>query len=243
MKTKMIATLALAAFALLPAQLASAHCQVPCGIYGDEARFATLEEHITTIEKAMNQITELSSAGDKNYNQIVRWVNAKELHADELTKIVTYYFLAQRIKPTADKYEAKLKALHGLMISAMKAKQTTDLAHVASLREGLSEFSTLYLGKAALAHLGEHHSSGDKAEAKLVLFDAEAGCASCIYKMKGISDCTAAVKVAGKIYLLEGADLDAHAAGLCKKALPAKVAGVAKGNTFVASAFELAGAK
>jgi nickel superoxide dismutase len=243
MKTKITATLALAILALLPAQLASAHCQVPCGIYGDETRFTTLAEHITTIEKAMNQINELSSAGDKNYNQIVRWVNAKELHADELTEIVTYYFLAQRIKPTADKYEAKLKALHGLMISAMKSKQTTDLAHVASLRKGLSEFSSLYLGKAALAHLNDHHASGNKAEAKLAMLDVEAGCATCTYKMKGVSGCKAAVKVAGKAYLLEGADLNAHSAGLCKKARPAKVAGVAKGNTFVASSFKLANAK
>ena len=35
MKTKITASLALLALAIVPAQLASAHCQVPCGIYGD----------------------------------------------------------------------------------------------------------------------------------------------------------------------------------------------------------------
>jgi len=29
--------------------LAFAHCQVPCGIYDDQARLDALEEHITTI--------------------------------------------------------------------------------------------------------------------------------------------------------------------------------------------------
>ncbi len=37
------------------------HCQIPCGIYGDPARFDMLAEHITTIEKSMKQITDLSN--------------------------------------------------------------------------------------------------------------------------------------------------------------------------------------
>ena len=35
------------------------HCQVPCGIYGDKVRIVMLKEHLTTIEKSMNQINEL----------------------------------------------------------------------------------------------------------------------------------------------------------------------------------------
>ena len=37
-----------------------AHCEIPCGIYGDEARFVAIEEDLTTIEKAMKQITALA---------------------------------------------------------------------------------------------------------------------------------------------------------------------------------------
>ena len=33
-----------------------AHCQVPCGIYGDAARIVQIEEDITTVRKAMNMI-------------------------------------------------------------------------------------------------------------------------------------------------------------------------------------------
>ncbi len=131
--------------------LVFSHCQIPCGIYDDEARFKAIAEHITTIEKSMKRITELSKESPRNFNQIVRWVNNKEHHADELTHIVTYYFLAQRVKPTAKSetksygdYVSKLTALHQLAVYAMKAKQTTDLGTVERLRSSLAAFRMVY---------------------------------------------------------------------------------------------------
>ena len=134
---------------------AFAHCEIPCGIYDDEARIAEIAEHITTIEKSMNQIISLSKEKPVNYNQIVRWVDNKEKHASELQHIVTQYFLTQRIKPY-DKEEAKprlafarkLALLHGMLFYSMKAKQTTDLDHVEKLRSLLADFRTAYFSKA-----------------------------------------------------------------------------------------------
>ncbi|MBC8207100.1 MAG: superoxide dismutase [Kiritimatiellales bacterium] len=145
MKTTVI-TLILTA--LLAASV-GAHCQIPCGIYDDTARITEMKEHVTTIEKSMNEITKLSAETPQNSNQLVRWVNNKEAHADKLTDIVTYYFLAQRIKPDTDNYDAKLKTLHGMMIAAMKSKQTVDLEQVEKLRALIAEFETLYFDKAA----------------------------------------------------------------------------------------------
>jgi hypothetical protein len=82
----------------------------------------------------------------------------KEDHADQFTEIVTAYFLAQRIKPVDkaktkvemhayEDYNARLRALHGMMVHAMKAKQTTDLAHVESLRGLIDQFQKLYAHK------------------------------------------------------------------------------------------------
>ena len=130
-----------------------AHCQVPCGIYGDENRFESMMEDVTTIEKSMNQINELSGQNKPNYNQLVRWVENKEVHADKLTETVTYYFMAQRVKP-ADmgdeaaykKYVTQITQLHQIMVHAMKAKQTTDLAHVKHLRELIEAFKKSYHG-------------------------------------------------------------------------------------------------
>ncbi|RLD49003.1 MAG: hypothetical protein DRI88_01670, partial [Bacteroidetes bacterium] len=69
-----------------------AHCEVPCGIYHDELRVEMIKEHIQTIEKAMNQIRELQQADTINYNQLVRWINTKEHHANMIQEIAEQYF-------------------------------------------------------------------------------------------------------------------------------------------------------
>jgi nickel superoxide dismutase len=139
---------------------ALAHCQIPCGIYDDPIRFSQLAEHVTTIEKSMKLITELSGEETPNYNQIVRWVNNKERHADELTEIATFYFMAQRVKPPTDpndkaaaaKYVKQVTLLHQIVVHSMKAKQSTDLENVAKLRTLIEAFQASYLGKAAHGH-------------------------------------------------------------------------------------------
>ena len=154
--TRRLALLLTATFVLsLAAPAVFAHCQIPCGIYGDPARFDTMMEHVATIEKSMKQIGEVGAAESPDWNQLVRWVNNKEDHADQLTEIVTYYFMAQRIKPAADdadaatkaKYMKELSLLHQIMVHAMKAKQTTDLAHIEALTKLIHEFRHSYLGE------------------------------------------------------------------------------------------------
>ena len=130
-----------------------AHCQVPCGIYDDEARFKLLFEHVTTIEKAMKEIASLSGQSPVNYNQLVRWVMNKEKHAEEFSEILSYYFLAQRLLPqTAEEegravYLEQLELAHRLIVTAMKAKQTADLAHVQVLRDLLARLQKSYFAK------------------------------------------------------------------------------------------------
>ena len=68
-------------FVLLNTYESRAHCEIPCGIYADSIRISLIEEHITTIEKSMNQINEISASSSPNYNQLVRWVTNKEEHA------------------------------------------------------------------------------------------------------------------------------------------------------------------
>jgi nickel superoxide dismutase len=147
----------------LMTSMLSAHCQIPCGIFGDHTRFTILREHITTIEKSMNQINELSAEPGKNINQLVRWVNNKELHADEFTEIVTYYFLAQRIKiadPADDAafadYQNKITTLHQMMVYAMKTKQGTDPANINKLNELVDAFEKMYFTPEELQHIKEH---------------------------------------------------------------------------------------
>ena len=123
-----------------------AHCEIPCGIYDDQLRADLIAEHSTTIEKSMKKIVELSKQNPVNYNQLVRWVSNKEKHADEIQHLVTQYFMTQRLKPDAKKYSEKLAVLHKMLIYAMKCKQSTDVAHVSTLRSLTKEFEILYFG-------------------------------------------------------------------------------------------------
>ena len=136
--------LALAAVVMTITPRAWSHCEIPCGIYDDQARVRLIAEHISTIEKSMRQILELQKAEVVNYNQLVRWVMNKEKHATDIQTIVSQYFMTQRIKPGADQYDRKTAVLHQMLVAAMKCKQTTDLKHVAELRGLLKTFDQLY---------------------------------------------------------------------------------------------------
>jgi len=151
---KQILAVGILATVAIVASIAYSHCQIPCGIYDDEARFGAITEHITTIEKSMKEIERLSAEAKPNMNQIVRWVNNKDNHADELSEIVTYYFMAQRVKLPAEgdtkaqnEYVKQLTLLHRMLVYSMKAKQTTELANVEQLKSLLNEFHKAYFGQ------------------------------------------------------------------------------------------------
>jgi nickel superoxide dismutase len=139
------------------------HCEVPCGIYTDQLRIELINEHITTIEKAMKQIEELSAAETINYNQLVRWIDTKEYHAKLIQEIVEQYFMTQRIKPASPddeeaykKYITQLTLAHEMMIYSMKCKQTTDTAHTDKLSSLVEDFSEAYFDHKEHDHGHKH---------------------------------------------------------------------------------------
>jgi nickel superoxide dismutase len=149
----------LAVCSLFVAARLSAHCQIPCGIYGDETRFKLMDEHVQTIAKSIAQIRELGAAEKPDYNQIVRWVNNKDEHADKLSTIVTYYFMAQRVKPVDESkaeefqaYQKKLTLLHQILVAAMKCKQGTDPEQAKKLGSLVHAFEHAYMGAADHKH-------------------------------------------------------------------------------------------
>ncbi len=153
---KRFALAILASFAAFAAATpAAAHCQIPCGIYDDELRVRLVEEHITTIEKSMKEIITIEKAETPDHHQLVRWVINKEEHAQKIQDIVTAYFMAQRIhlpakdadEKTLTHYQHRLALLHHIQVHAMKAKQGTDLAEIATLRELTAKFRTAYFGE------------------------------------------------------------------------------------------------
>jgi hypothetical protein len=100
-----------------------------------------------TIEKASAQIIELSKDPAKNAHQLTRWIMNKESHAQSLQDTVLNYFLAQRLKPDeADQkaYLAKLTLCHKVIVTAMKCKQSTDVANVKALHNLLHDFEAKF---------------------------------------------------------------------------------------------------
>ena len=124
----------------------SAHCEIPCGIYDDQVRANLIYEHTVTIEKSMKKIAALSKEAPVNYNQLVRWISNKEEHATKIQQTISQYFMTQRLKPDAQKYPDKLSALHKMLLTAMKCKQSIDIANVKILRSLLKEFENMYFG-------------------------------------------------------------------------------------------------
>lgn len=127
-----------------------AHCEIPCGIYGDELRFSMIDEDVRTIEKAMVMIGELEVNGQTG-NQLVRWITNKEEHADRIREIVTQYFMTQRLQVPdgVDEtayvaYIEQLVLLHKMLLVAMKCKQTIDTTHTKTLHDLLHGFRQVY---------------------------------------------------------------------------------------------------
>lgn len=124
-----------------------AHCEIPCGIYGDDRRFEEMREDQRTVSKAIDQITALAGdAGPEARNQLARWVANKESHASRIQHTIAQYFMAQRIKPKDPAYVRKLTSAHAVIIAAMKCKQTVDASTAEALRQSITAFQAAYAG-------------------------------------------------------------------------------------------------
>lgn len=150
-KTATIALILLTSLAAV--QSVWAHCQVPCGVYGDQRRFEEMLEDTQTIAKGIAQIRELSAAGDaKSHNQLARWVSTKEDHASNTQKIIAEYFMTQRIKADNASYVKQLTTAHGVMVAAMKCKQDADPATATALEKSIHAFYEAYTGNKFAPH-------------------------------------------------------------------------------------------
>ena len=121
------------------------HCQVPCGIYDDANRVHQILEDVSTITKAIHQIHELNDKPDvQSKQQLVRWVNNKEIHADKVIDTISNYFLTQRVKPDSVDYLTRLSDHHKVIILSMKAKQKADASTAEDLKQAVEALSQYY---------------------------------------------------------------------------------------------------
>ena len=138
------------------------HCQVPCGIYDDARRILEIEEDVKTIEKAMVNIESISNKKNESaqdLNQLIRWINTKEQHAQYIQNSMLEYFLAQRIKPKEtndegyNKYVALTTVCQKIIFTAMKTKQTVDSNHIKKLNSLINFLVNTYFDDHGIDHL------------------------------------------------------------------------------------------
>ncbi len=147
-KTILTLALTLAALASFSLQEAQAHCQVPCGIFSDQAEFEKLLEAQTTIAKANVEMAKLIEENTPlAVNQATRWIMTKEDHCKKVIESVAEYFMAQRIKPDAENYEKALMAAHTVMRAAMTAKQNPSDEVAEALKTSIFDLYRAYEGK------------------------------------------------------------------------------------------------
>ena len=133
------------AVACIPAAPVAAHCEVPCGIYDDAARFKSMQEDATTIQKAIEGIHTLAAdPTPNNINQMGRWITTKEDHATKIQHVIAQYFMTQRLKPETKNYVEQLTKAHAVLVAAMKCKQAAEPATAKALSTAIHDFQHAY---------------------------------------------------------------------------------------------------
>ena len=142
---KWYSSAALAALLLPLSASVQSHCQIPCGIYDDNARVVSMLEDVATIRKAVAQIADLAGKTDpQSQNQLVRWVVNKEQHAQRIIATISDYFLTQRVKAKQEDYTERLQKHHAVIVAAMRAKQNANAEVVAELGSAVEALAPYY---------------------------------------------------------------------------------------------------
>lgn len=122
---------------------ASAHCDVPCGIYDPStAQLAAL-----TVIRSVDQLNELSAKSELSVNEHAnfgRIVATKEEHGikvKEEIRIIWGDFIKQ---PQLDEYPELHELTHSIMLAGSKAKQHVDKQAALDLLDKVNRFAEIF---------------------------------------------------------------------------------------------------
>ena len=124
---------------LLPVRYASAHCDIPCGIYDPiSAKIAA-----QTVQKMVLRIGALEPSDDASYaNTMSRYVTVKEEHA-ELCKHELRVLWADYTWPGTDANEIAAKFNAALKLAG-QCKQTVSMDNAEALVAAVDEIATIF---------------------------------------------------------------------------------------------------
>lgn len=117
---------------------ASAHCDIPCGIYDPiTAQIAAL-----TVIRMIDLMT--APVTEPPFNSLARYVAVKEEHAikckEEIRIIWGDYFKPEHV----DKYPALCGLVHRIMKLGSQCKQTVDRDAALALLKAINEFAEIF---------------------------------------------------------------------------------------------------
>lgn len=102
------------------------HCQMPCGIFYDGVVFDQVDQYIETMVKAVNVLQSNQFKTTQDRNTFVRWVIQKENNSNEISNLISTYFLQQKIKLGEENTVNRLVSAHKLLVYLVQIKQSVD---------------------------------------------------------------------------------------------------------------------
>ena len=133
---------------LFPAQIAYAHCDIPCGIY--DPHHAQMAAH--TVIRMINLIQEIENPGENPtfeqrkeiIEKVARLTAVKEQHA-EICKNEVRIIWGDYFKPEhAEKFPEVHELVWKIMKLASKAKQELNLQASEELLENVNKFAEIF---------------------------------------------------------------------------------------------------
>ena len=124
-------------------EVASAHCDVPCGIYDPiTAQIAALT--VVRMIDLMNDLESKPERGVAYANSMGRYVTVKEEHAEKVKHEVRViwgdYIKAQHV----EKYPDAHALVHKIMALGSKCRQTADRDSAVQLVAALNDFAQMF---------------------------------------------------------------------------------------------------
>ena len=123
---------------------ASAHCQMPCGIYHDDLVFDQVDQYIETMHKGITVTNDSAFSNVHDRVETIRWVVLKDKESDTIANLITTYFLQQKIKPGEPDTQKRVMSAHKLLFQLVAIKQNNDLKFVKSFSDEWDQFKELF---------------------------------------------------------------------------------------------------
>lgn len=120
------------------------HCQMPCGIYHDDMVYDQIDQYAETMYKCSAELNSDNSNTVKDRQQFVRWVIQKEKASDDVSILITTYFLQQKIKPDEADTPKRLALAHKLLFLIVQIKQNCDAKFVHEFMEAWEQFKHMF---------------------------------------------------------------------------------------------------